>query len=398
MTKNIDLHYLMKEIASLSGLPVRIYEDEKRIFYSSTATLIKDPIIPFLSEILQLKDNVCYFSTPSFHYYGVVNSDSLKIVIGPTGQTGYSDRELKELAFLSGVEKKDVEAFILGIRDIGSLPLEAVLEVLFTINHILNGEKLGLKDITISESIQEEIQTRIEEENAKYKLDYNAPAPFSHNTFSTEDYINNLITEGDTEGLKSFTASAPSIRPGKLAINQLRQRKNTFVVTATLSSRAAIKGGLSVEEAFSLSDSYIQKCELLNTPEQITNLQFHMIYDYTSRVHEIKALSDKRLSQRVLKYVKEHISERITADEISSALFFSRPYLSKEFKKESGMTLTDFILKEKTKEAKRLLKFSNKSITEIALYLSFSSASHFSRVFKSYEGCTPREYRERTKK
>ena len=60
-----------------------------------------------------------------------------------------------------------------------------------------------------------------------------------------------------------------------------------------------------------------------------------------------------------------------------------------------GKSLTDFILKEKTEEAKRLLRYSDKSFTAIGSYLGFSSASHFSRVFKACVGSTRSEYRDK---
>ena len=55
---------------------------------------------------------------------------------------------------------------------------------------------------------------------------------------------------------------------------------------------------------------------------------------------------------------------------------------------------TDFILNEKTEEAKRLLRYSDKSASSIAAYLGFSSHGHFCKVFKKYAGMTPNEYRE----
>lgn len=73
----------------------------------------------------------------------------------------------------------------------------------------------------------------------------------------------------------------------------------------------------------------------------------------------------------------------------------SRPYLASKFKAETGETLTDFILKEKTEEAKRLLRYTDKTATMIGAYLGFSSQSHFSRVFKKYTGLTPAEYRKK---
>ncbi|MBD5449507.1 MAG: helix-turn-helix transcriptional regulator [Lachnospiraceae bacterium] len=80
---------------------------------------------------------------------------------------------------------------------------------------------------------------------------------------------------------------------------------------------------------------------------------------------------------------------------IAKHLYLSRPYLSAKFKAETGLSLTDFILKEKTEEAKRLLCYSDKSLLNIGNYLGFSSQSHFSRVFKKYSGYSPSEYRDK---
>ena len=97
----------------------------------------------------------------------------------------------------------------------------------------------------------------------------------------------------------------------------------------------------------------------------------------------------------VVNYIRHHISEPITVENMAEALFMSRPYLSRKFKEETGESLTDFILYEKTEEAKRLLRYSDKPITAISSYLGFSSPSHFSRVFKARVCLTPGEYREK---
>ena len=101
------------------------------------------------------------------------------------------------------------------------------------------------------------------------------------------------------------------------------------------------------------------------------------------------------LAADVFNYIQHHLSEAITAENIAKELYVSRPYLSRKFIEETGESLTDFVLKEKTEEAKRLLRYSEKSLTAIGSYLGFSSQSHFSRVFKKYAGITPGEYREK---
>ena len=176
-----------------------------------------------------------------------------------------------------------------------------------------------------------------------------------------------MVRKGDTAALKEWIAQAPAIR-----------------------------GGMDVDEAFSHSDSYIRQCELLSSPWDIMNLQYRMILDYTQQVERLHlGKHPSKLTVDVANYIQKHLSESITVDQIAGHLFLSRPYLSRKFKEETGESLTDFILKEKTEEAKRLLRYSDKPVTAIGSYLGFSSASHFSRVFKSYVGSTPSEYREK---
>ena len=166
-------------------------------------------------------------------------------------------------------------------------------------------------------------------------------------------------------------------------------------MTATLVSRAAIRGGMREDEAFSLSDAFIQRAELLTSYSKIMNLQYNMILEFTEQVEKLRrGKHESKLALDVANYVRRRLSEPISVEKMAEEFFLSRPYLSAKFKQETGMTLTDFILNEKTEEAKRLLRYSDKSASAISAYLGFSSQSHFAKVFKKYAGCTPNEYRE----
>ena len=204
-----------------------------------------------------------------------------------------------------------------------------------------------------------------------------------------------MITKGDVGALYEWFSHAPSVRGGVIANDALRQLKNTFIVTATLASRAAMKGGMDAEDALSLSDEYIRKCELLSTVEQIVNLQYHMVLDYTRRVERVVlGKNPSKLLMQVTNYVQHNLSKPMDVDGLAKSLFISRTHLAAKFKEETGMTLTDFILREKTEEAKRLLRYSDKPLSLIADYLGFSSQSHFTKIFKKYSGKTPGQYRK----
>ncbi len=397
--ENIDLQYLCTTIGNLAGIPIRIFENGTQTFYHSVVYLPKDPMALCRDEIFAITDHVGYCVAPQFHYYGVVNSGLTKIVVGPTRQIIETEQELRELSFHLDLSGEDADAMISGVRSIVRMPMESVLQMLCTMNYVLNGEKLELKDISIRESEQAELVLRQERRHVQENLSdplRSLQPPTEHNTYDIEQFLLRVVRKGDTAALREWFAAAPAIRGGVVAREPLRQRKNLFIVTATLASRAAIQGGMQVGDAFTLSDSYIQQCELLTSPEEITNLQYRMLLDYTERVERLlRGKTPSRLTVDVANYVQHHLSDAIKTEDLAKALYMSRPYLSKKFKEDTGENITDFILKEKTEEAKRLLRYSDKSLTAIGSYLGFSSASHFSRVFRTYVGSTPREYREK---
>ena len=366
--ENLDLQYLCTVIGNLSGVPIRLYEGKTLKFSYSLVKLPKDPVELHREDIWNIRESVGYYVTKIFNYYGIINSDSYKIIIGPTHQTGNTEQELRELAFQLDVAPEDTQDFVTGMKSIIRMPLESIMQILCTMNYVLNGEKLSLQDIAVFDDQQDVLsKDAVAKQDVQQYSEENIPLQDVHNTFELEQTVMTMVRKGDIAALREWIKAAPAVRGGIIATEQLRQMKNTFIVTVTLASRAAIRGGMDVEEAFSLSDAYIQKCELLSNPEQIMNLQYHMILEYTQKVERIRlGKRPGKLVIDVANYIQRHLSEPITAEEIAKELYLSRPYLSRKFIEETGESLTDFILKEKTEEAKRLLRYSDKTLTALS--------------------------------
>lgn len=396
-TDTVDYSYLGRSVALLSGVPVRIYRQNEEILRFFPVKLPKDPIALYRTEIMSISEHVGYFATPLFHCYGVLNAGQTKLVVGPTSQIMADDQKLRELAFRLDVPKEEVPAFLDGMNAIVRLPVETLLEMLCTINYFLNGgEQLKLSDLAIYDAEQAILKSGVEQRRTKRRYAEDVIERQSHNTLAIENMLMEIVSAGDTAALKSWLKQAPAIRGGTIAKDQLRQFRNVFIVTATLASRAAIRGGMREDDAFTLSDAYIQRVELLKSHDKILNLQFHMLLEFTEQVEKLhRGKHTSKLALDVANYVRHHLSEPISVDAMAEELFLSRPYLSAKFRQETGQTLTDFILNEKTEEAKRLLRYSDKSASAIASYLGFSSHGHFIKVFKKYAGLTPQEYRDK---
>ncbi|MBR4981400.1 MAG: helix-turn-helix domain-containing protein [Lachnospiraceae bacterium] len=393
----LDLSYLCTTIGNMAGVPIRIYENYRMVFYHSIVSLPKDPVLLYEKELLSLTEPVGYFITPNFDYYGISTHENQTIIIGPARLTTPTDQYLRKLAFDLSVEPEDMQLFLSSMKVIIHMPLESILQILCTIHYVISGNKIGLNELSIIDSTQEELSTEMITAQSEFFLENDAiPTEDTHNTYQIEQQLLDMVRRGDTVGLKNWITTAPAIRPGKVAADMLRQLKNTFIISTTLVSRAAIRGGMDLDDALRLSDSYIQKCEQLSNYEQITNLQYHMVSQYTEAVEELRYnRNQSELIKNVASYIRHHLSESIKTEDIAASLYMSRSHLSTRFKAESGINLIEYIHYIKISEAKHLLTYTAKPLLIISNYLGYSSQSHFTRMFKKIVGMSPVEYREK---
>lgn len=131
----------------------------------------------------------------------------------------------------------------------------------------------------------------------------------------------------------------------------------------------------------------------LLTAQQIVNILTLICTETGENSNTDSALSDKL--KKILHYLDEHYTEDISLDMLAEQFYISKYYLSREFKKEYGTTIIQYVLTKKITNAKELLRYSNSSIEEIARLCGIDDASYFNKVFKKMEGCTASEYRKR---
>jgi len=96
----------------------------------------------------------------------------------------------------------------------------------------------------------------------------------------------------------------------------------------------------------------------------------------------------------VVQYIKAHIHEEITIDKLSDLCCMSKPNFFRCFKREFGISPVDFILHERIKIAKSMLRDHNVTITEACYAVGINNLSYFFKLFKRIEGITPNESRK----
>ena len=95
----------------------------------------------------------------------------------------------------------------------------------------------------------------------------------------------------------------------------------------------------------------------------------------------------------VKSFLDEHYKEKLSLESVASHFFIDKHYLARLFKEQYGVTLVTYLQQVRITHAKRMLRFTDKSIEEIGLECGIGELNYFSRVFKKLEGVSPSEFR-----
>ena len=213
-------------------------------------------------------------------------------------------------------------------------------------------------------------------------------------TYQEERRILDAVKEGDIEEAVRLSKGM-DVNVGRLGESEVEHWRNLSIVAATLCARAAIEGGVMPSIAYRLSGFYINKSTACKDITQIMIYRNHAIEELAKRVREQK---DKRhissYTEQCKDYVSGHYREKIYLEDIADALGISSSYLSRLFKKETGISLQDFINDVRVEKAANLLRYSEETLPGIAEYVNFPSQSYFGKIFKQKMKMTPKQYRE----
>lgn len=108
--------------------------------------------------------------------------------------------------------------------------------------------------------------------------------------------------------------------------------------------------------------------------------------------------SESAVIEKITKYITEQYYKHITLKDAAKSVNFSVGYLSKMFKKVTGMGFKEYLITVRILNAKELLKNTNMPVSRIAFDCGFNDSNYFSKMFSVYSDCSPLKYRKKTKK
>jgi len=103
------------------------------------------------------------------------------------------------------------------------------------------------------------------------------------------------------------------------------------------------------------------------------------------------------IASQAIRYMEEHLHNKLDLDMVAAALHYSKFYLHRVFTETVGLTIHDYARRRQLTEAARLLFFSKKPIIDIALMSGYESRQAFTDIFKAMYKTTPAKFREAEK-
>lgn len=215
--------------------------------------------------------------------------------------------------------------------------------------------------------------------------------------YKMERQIRKCIIMGDRNRLLSILSSADNsnLTDPDRPLSSIRQQKDYIISLNTLCRLSAEEAGLSDLQIHTISHSMHKKIDSSRSREELESIVKELAVSYCDAVAENARNTNSYVIKKVRKYLIENINSNFSLEQLADMVNVNPSYLSRLFKKECNITISQFVRNQKIREAKWMLENSSLPIVEISESLGFEYNSYFSNIFMKETGLSPSEYRRK---
>ncbi len=194
---------------------------------------------------------------------------------------------------------------------------------------------------------------------------------------------------GAREILNSIIGTLLLQFPGEMNVLKARMIELLSVI-----SRAAVEGGVSIDELLPKNLDYIQKIIRISTQDELGAWISAAMEEFTELVCNSRDARKASQITPAIQYIDANYSKPLSLNEIAKAAHLSPSRLAHVFKEHTGMTVVDYVTQVRIGHAKELLLSTTKNCIDICFAVGYSNQSYFTRTFREQTGMTPREFRQ----
>lgn len=405
MNKVPDIQYLCHLIHETFTIPVHFLSTNKDILYECSSN---DTCSPFysskkeqLSDLYQEDDLDNFPLIKSNHYLEnflfihITNHTHIDgtFIIGPSVYPKVSEEMVMKLMSEFELTTK-VQGGIDYYHSVPTIKKITLIYIGILLYYMIYNAKLDVNTVwRKNKLLEKESYTIVNPDLYISTRRQNNPSNYD---ISLERKLFTSIKEGNKGKVIEYAYAFPQEDAAILSKgNQLRNQKDNGIIAITLATRYAIDGNLPSEIAFSLSALYIQTIEQLDNMYSVNRLIEDALCTFADRVKEYNVHKYSSTITTCRDYITKNIYHEITLNDIAGAIHVHPTYLSKLFREEVGISLSEYIQRERVEEAKKLLTLTTYPLSDICTWLNFNDQSYFTKVFKKFTNTTPRQYRQK---
>jgi len=149
--------------------------------------------------------------------------------------------------------------------------------------------------------------------------------------------------------------------------------------------------GLSAEE---IMHEHLDLKRLMNATRSIWEMQNWAIEAIEIAISSMKTLAaNETIVEKIQRYIELHLDEELSRQYVADFVGLSPDHVVKLFKKEMGLSISDYILEKRISRAKELLLKTDMTISDVAISVGYTNFSYFSTLFRKETSMTPQEFR-----
>ena len=205
------------------------------------------------------------------------------------------------------------------------------------------------------------------------------------------------VSLGNEHKVAHIMSSLSATNFDKRTSDSVRNLKNYCIVMNTLLRKAAEDGGVHPIYLDEQSSSYAVRIEQLSTTDSVHDLMSEMLKSYCRLVRKHSTKKYSSTVQKTITLINYNLSSNLTLSSLAKTQNISSGYLSTIFKKETGKTVTEYVIDQRVSHAMRLLSSTRLQVQTVALHCGIMDVQYFSKIFKKKTGKTPKEFRESVK-
>lgn len=264
-------------------------------------------------------------------------------------------------------------------------PIHAMLQTLCE----MVWSRFSVQKIDLNETLTQSGEYRVHEED-----DILHHMHLLEERYRQEQALLDAVTQGNSELLSRLLRDIgenPAIEH-RLS-DPVRNIKNYCIIFNTSLKKAAQAGGVHPVDLNEISGAFARRIELASGTEEADRLMREMAAAYCEAVRRHAVNGYSEMVREAIMYIRHNLSANLTLHTVAAAIQKNASYLSARFHKETGTTLTDYILKQRMRLALFLLSSTDFPVQTVAQYCGILDMNYFSKIFKKAMGQSPREYR-----